>query len=190
MVVGQHLAPDHIVDYASDTAVLRFRLPLARPVHNLLIAALHIVSDKEDPGATIRIWRDIVLLTRHVELAEAQREAKTARLDGWLRWIITMLPAPLQPPGWLDSLASGSTTLAGQRRLHRLITSPAAQYSATRHALRLPIPNACLYVAGTALPSPAFLRSREAEASTLGRWWRTFYIQRRGQPRPPSDAPA
>jgi hypothetical protein len=55
------LSFDYLASGLEETDVFGVRLPLVSTVDNLLVAALHVVSDRGRPGQTFRVWRDLLI---------------------------------------------------------------------------------------------------------------------------------
>jgi hypothetical protein len=148
---GRRLGFDDVWAAATPTAFGPAVVPVAAPVHNLLVAALHLLSDKSKPGATFRIWRDIAVLARSVDPAEASAVARDADLDWWLRFVLHELPAATRPPALLDRLPPARPRPTERARLALLWPRSAAGHHEIRRVLRLPVPNAVLALAAEAV---------------------------------------
>ena len=74
-------------------------LPCASSVDNLLISALHIVSDKNHPGWNLMAWRDFIQLAHTADPFQVVKRARESHLCGWINWIIEQYPPPLRPTG-------------------------------------------------------------------------------------------
>jgi hypothetical protein len=148
-------------------------LPLASPVHNLLVSALHLVSDRNSPGKTLMAWRDVALLARYCAPDDVAREAEMLGLSAWLRWILLSLPCGARPEPLIAALPATSR-LSGTTRL-RVLTSPrpAAGNFIVQVAFRLPIKNLLFFLAGVILPSHAFMRAKfPGSRHPYLLWWR------------------
>lgn len=144
------------------------RLPVASPAHNFLVAALHIVSDHNRPGANLTAWRDVALLGRLVPPDEVIAAADEAGLVGWVRWVLGHLPADARPPAlWV---ALPPARLRHRRRLALLLPPRIGSRHMVGQALRLPAPNAVMYLGGMALPSRAFLDEHGYDRR-YPQWW-------------------
>jgi hypothetical protein len=149
------------------------RLPCADPVDNLLVSALHIVSDKNHPGSNLMAWRDFLLLAHRCDPNEVRERARATRLCGWLQWIIHALPPPARPLDLVAALVGEDPRIRGQRRLAMVIPPGVGSRHVVGQVFRLPAANAVMYLAGMAWPSPSFLRSKVGDQRN-GRsaWWR------------------
>lgn len=138
---------------------------------NLLVASLHLVSDRSKPGQTVIIWRDLAELARSVDPSRAVELATRSGLGPWLRSVLSLLPGDLRPESLIALLPNGSPPhrrrlqlLTDQRLVGRRI--PIVQL------FRLPVPRAFLYALGMSLPPPSFIRSRYHKlAAGYREWW-------------------
>ena len=85
----------------------------ASAVDNFLVSALHIVSDKSNPGSNLMAWRDFLLLAQTCTPFEVVEHARAAGLCGWISWIVAALPADLRPTGLAEALGTRTTTYEG-----------------------------------------------------------------------------
>jgi hypothetical protein len=162
----------HLIAQAEPTLVWGHDLPLVPLPYNLLIVALHIVSDRHRPGATLMAWRDLLVMASATDDAEVLALADHCNLTAWLRWILHELPPDVRPPSLWSVLAHEPKALPHRRRL-ALITPPAFGAShVIGQALRLPVANSLKYFAGLALPSSQFLRARYPHLRhPRAHWW-------------------
>ena len=86
------LSFDALAARARDVVIGGVTLPLVSIEHNLLIAALHVVSDQSQPGRSYRIWRDLLVLSRMSMPNLAAKLAADSDMSGWLEWILMCLP--------------------------------------------------------------------------------------------------
>ena len=148
-------------------------LPLLTPADNLLVAALHTVSDKNKPGKTLIIWRDLALLARRGPVADAVARAAETGLSGWLRAVLSALPAPVRPHDLIAALPNAP--LPRPRRL-ALALAPATgeRTVGATQLLRLPVVNSAAYFAGMLAPSSQFLaRKYPADRHPYLTWLRS-----------------
>ena len=123
-------------------------LRVASAEDNLLVTALHVVSDRNQPGRTLLTWRDVAQLAGVADPAVAAELALQAGLAGWLLAILAALPTPLRPAPLLSRLAARP---AVPRPAHVvLLCSVAVSRMGVRSSqpLRLPIPAGIAYLAG------------------------------------------
>ncbi len=147
-------------------------LPLLGPAYNLLITALHVISDHNRPGQTLMSWRDLVTLANVAETETVIALAKEHHLVGWLRWIIGELPDDVRPMELLDRLCQEPGHLSRRVRLRLLLPPAIGSRHMVGHAFRLPAPNAFLFLAGMSLPSRQFLKLHfPGQTARYIRWW-------------------
>jgi hypothetical protein len=145
----------------------------ASPADNLLISALHIVSDKNSPGSNLMAWRDVLLLAHACHPSDVVARARDARLCGWIDWIIAALPREVRPNPLAEALAGEDHRIPGQHRLSMLIPPGIGSRHVAGQVFRLPPANAVLYLAGMAWPSSEFLRIKIGDTKNRrSAWWR------------------
>ncbi|MGQ0432031.1 MAG: nucleotidyltransferase family protein [Microthrixaceae bacterium] len=158
--------PDHMTAFGVG-------MPAASIEHDLLIAALHVVSDKNQPGRSLLPWRDLLVLARACDVDRVVEQAASAGLTNWLRSILGALPAPAQPLELMTALSAGSGGGSPQsdRHLRHLLRGHGGGHIFFSQPLRLPALNAAGWLAGMALPSPSFLRQQMPSAPHPYRAW-------------------
>jgi hypothetical protein len=141
-------------------------------VDNLLVASLHIVSDRNRPGASLIVWRDIVELASVVDVDEAVGRAKDAGLAGWLRCVLEALPSSTGTEGLLASLPD-DPDVQHPWRLRLMLSQRSERMGVvSSQVLRLPMLNGAMFVAGMAAPSRQFLADKYPESRhPYLRWW-------------------
>jgi hypothetical protein len=163
---------DLLEDAASPIDVFGIPLPLISPEQNLLVSALHIVSDKGRPGQSTRVWRDFLLLARNCNLDLALEIASGAGLCGWLSWILKCLPLEFRPEELSSKLLKYNQTIKGRLRLKLLLPPRLGSEHTVGQMYRLPVPNAALFAAGMTIPSPTFLNLRYPDSPhPYLTWW-------------------
>jgi hypothetical protein len=168
------LTLDYLASAAETAKVFGVQLPLASPEHNLLVAALHVVSDKARPGQTLRAWRDLLVLARRCSTDSVVEAAEATELGAWILWILQCLPVEVQPIELVDGLQQKRHQIAGQWRLRMLLPPRLGSRHVLGLALRLPLKHAAIYGVGVMLPSPTFLRYRYPDEShRYLTWWRS-----------------
>lgn len=136
---------------------------------NLLIAALHTVSDRSRPGKTAVIWQDLVELTHAVDIDRLITAAHEARLSGWLAHVLAALPDGSVPVNVTSALAPDPVT--HPRRLAALMdVAHTRRRPAREWAARLPALSGLAYVAAVVLPSRTYLRAIQNNARYLPYW--------------------
>lgn len=135
-------------------------LPCASPADNLLVSALHVVSDKNRPGETLMAWRDVLVCARASDPADVLERAERSRLTGYLAWVLSALPTRTLPAGLLEGLRGGAPGVPHSGRL-RMVIPPgiASRRMVLSQMCWLPTWNAARYAAGIARPSSGFLEA-------------------------------
>lgn len=129
------------------------------PRHNALVAALHVVSDKDLPGRTLHIWRDLVVLNEAVPEELLQEAATEARLDGWLYWIRSCIPSARQGQTLRES-QDPLVPIPKVWRLKRLVRREPRESAVFGKAWRIPLVNMVMQLVGTAIPERRYLVGR------------------------------
>lgn len=176
---GSELGPESIIARAEQQPFLGQQLPLASPEDNLLVAALHVVSDKNLAGRTLLVWRDLAELARQVDVGILARRADETGLAPWVRAVLSQLPSFVRPVEIIDRLAMSPQQLRGTYRL-RLLLDARTQASGVllSQPLRLPIPHGMLYLAGMAFPSRPFLHvTLPGDPHPRRTWWRNRLLR-------------
>ncbi len=161
-----------LVARAEPVPVAGAELPCLPPADNLLVAALHLVSDRNKPGASLIVWRDLVELAAAAEPAEVRRRARATGLDGWLSAVLQALPGEVRP-AQLIAVLGPTQPLPHPRRLAALLSGRFDRFGVlATQFLRLPLPNGLAFVAGMAVPSRKFLQDKYPDEShRYRRWW-------------------
>jgi hypothetical protein len=172
---GAHLTFPDVLSRSQPQDFAGGTLICASPEDNLLISALHIVSDKNAPGQTLMAWRDLLVLARIADPATVVEYATVARLCGWLNWVTDALPPGSIPPQLSSALLNQDPWIPDCGRLRLMTSSAVASRSMVfSQVLRLPTPNALRYLSGLVWPSTEFLRLRLSEPPhSRMQWWRT-----------------
>jgi hypothetical protein len=132
------------------------RLIVASPEDNLLVSALHVVSDRDRPGSTLLAWRDVQVL---LDVARPDTLAALARASGmvsWLRWIVSMLPPTASGDRLTSAMAAMTADLRHPRRLRALVAPRRLRGHPITRVLRLPSPRAAVYLAASLAPSAEY----------------------------------
>ena len=163
---------DRLVARSADEGIEVRGLRCLSAADNLLVAALHVVSDRNRPGRSLLVWRDVAQLASAVDPAVAAERADEAGLRTWLRAVLQALPEAVRPDRLLEAL-TGPDDLQAAGRL-RLLLAPTDEPRSVvvTQVLRLPVLAGAGYLAGTALPSRRFLREKFGSDQRLyRRWW-------------------
>jgi hypothetical protein len=148
-------------------------LPLLSAPTNLLVVALHVVSDHSRPGQTLMAWRDLLTLAAVCDAAEVLDLAEQYKLVGWLRWIVGELPPQVRPSPLWDRLRARRANPAKGFRLRHLLPPALGSRHIVGQALRLPITHSPCFLASMAVPSPVFLRAKfPGSHFPYLLWWR------------------
>jgi hypothetical protein len=168
-----HLGVEGLIAAARPLEIMGVEIPCASPSHNLVVAGLHIVSDRGRPGQSLIVWRDLLALAAVCDPDDAAAAAAQARLAGWLHWVLLSLPAQARPEPLLQALAAHDQPIAGRRRAELLLPPRLGSRHLVGQALRLPLANGVLFLGGTAVPSRQFVN---AKAGGYRRWWRDVVV--------------
>jgi hypothetical protein len=148
---------------------------VADRVHNLIVAALHLISDGGRPGQTPLIWRDLVEMAAACDPAAAEREARAVGLDWCLAFVLRNLPEFARPHQLLEHLGHVRPSRLDAFRLRHLLPPALGSRHLVGQAFCLPTANAAAFMAGYLVPSRAFLQRRYGSAWAYGRWWRDAF---------------
>ena len=168
---GQRIDFASILAHASEQRLGGAKAHIADPVHNLLVSALHVVSDHGRPGHSLRVWRDVAVLANHCDPNEAAAEARRVRLDWWLAFILRELPEAVQPRPLLEALAGAKPQAADRFRLWHLLPPAVGSRHQVGVVFRLPVPNGIAFLAGTAYPSRDAIALRLGRPASAPQWW-------------------
>lgn len=140
------------------------------PAHNLLVAGLHVLSDKRRPGRGLIIWRDLVSLTAVCDPEHLRHVAGRLGLDWLLALVLGALPEFTRPRHLLERFDTGRGPVDAFR-IRRLLPPALGSRHQVAWLFRLPLPNALAFLAGYLAPSRAFLRGRYGSTWSYARWW-------------------
>jgi hypothetical protein len=168
---GARLSFDRLCARSTPMALDRGDIPALSNEHTLLLAALHLLSDKSRPGATPIIWRDVIAIAAACDPAAVATEARALRLDWLLALVLAELPSWAQPAALVSALGTPQVS-APDRARARLLLPPGIGSKMLAHAFRIPAPNAMAFVAGYLLPSRAYLRHELGARASYPQWWR------------------
>jgi hypothetical protein len=153
---SRDLGPTVLAHGAHEHEVFGLRLPVVDPKYNLLVVALHVVSDQSSPGRTLRVWRDLLVLASCCSSESIAAAATTCGLTAWLCWILRCLPEEVQPSGLLQVLEATDNAFTDRWRLQMLLKC--APHQAVGSVFRVPALNAVSYAGGSLVPSPTYMR--------------------------------
>jgi hypothetical protein len=170
---GARLSVAELQGRAIPLTVAGHEIKVVDPVHNLMVAALHVVSDKGYPGRSLWAWRDVLLLASVCDPDVVAETARRARLDWWLMFLLNDLPEHARPQRLVGALDHPRPTIDDRIRL-RLLLPPAL---GSRHTIgtlyRLPLPNAIAFAAGRVVPNRGSMVQRLGPDASYLRWWRS-----------------
>jgi hypothetical protein len=148
-------------------------IPCLSPVDNLMVAALHLVSDRNMPGKTLLVWRDVVELAHRVPIDEIVDVASRAGLAGWLHAVLTAMPDPMGLDGLITSLHATRQRIPHAVRLGALLSPRVERCGvAVTQPLRLPLLNGLVYLVGMCIPSRQSVREKYPDARLpYLHWW-------------------
>lgn len=170
---GERLAFPRLIASSRRIDVAGGAVTVLDPTHNILVAALHVISDRRDqPGSKLITWRDMVSLAGVCEPERVVSEAQRVQLDWYLAFILRQLP-PYIPVGSVIDRLGRPVPLSGDAfRLHRLLPPSLGSRHQIAQAFRLPPLNAMAFLAGYVMPSRKFLTNRYGDNGGYLRWWR------------------
>jgi len=164
--VGDMIAAGRIV------SLYGHRTPLASPVYNFMVVALHLVSDRNRPGRRLMIWRDLLVIAEVCDPEEIAELAGRSGLLGWVQWVISQYPFMWRPRELERYLPAQRVSIHGRRRLERMLEPSVASQHAVGQVNRLPLANALVFVAGMTVPSRSFLTEQTPDLPpSYLRWW-------------------
>ena len=150
--------------------------PSVCPEDNLMISALHIVSDRNRPGWNLLCWRDIAFLASTLDENVVAARAVEYELAGWLAWVLSCLPEQARPSCLIETVlaASGDAAVPHVRRLRALVGGSSQGEHIATQTLRLPLMNAGAFTLIMVAPSCEFLYSKYGSNSRgmYRHWWR------------------
>ena len=174
---GRRLNAERVIAWSEDETVAERDLPLAHPVHNLIISALHVVSDRERPGESLRVWRDVAVAAAVCDPLLVAEEARLCGLDWWVAFILGELPDGLVAHGLADALSGGGPSGPDRFRLRHLLPPSIGSRHHIGIVFRLPLPNAGAFLIGEILPSRGAIRQKLGRSAGYRDWWQ--YVFRR-----------
>jgi Uncharacterised nucleotidyltransferase len=158
---SKRLTSESLLARSSVVSVMGHSIRTVSPIDNLLIVALHLVSDKNAPGASLLVWRDLAQAWKSAEKDAALERAHDVRLAPWLLSVLRELPDVATPASPTDPPIRSRQAIRSEHRLGHLVSGRTSNAGViVSQPLRLPIWNAVLYVAGMIYPSRSFLQLR------------------------------
>lgn len=169
---GQRLRTRDVVARAGPRIFAGQELYCASVEDNLLIASLHLVSDKNHPGATLIIWRDVVQLAQVVDGARFSSLARAAGLSGWVAAALAQVPAAVRPDALIAACEATADGIPHPHRLRRLVEAGTWPGVLESQMLRLPVARGLAFALGMTVPEREFLRRNVGDGPfPIVRWW-------------------
>ena len=171
---SRHLSFERLSAHADAIEVHGHRVNAASPVHSLAVSMLHLISERWQKKLSLITWSDIAVLAGVIESADpaaAADELRRLDLDGIAAAVLQALPAHARPDNLMRALGRARVPLGSRVRLRLLDTGSVVGRHPASWAARLPLPNAAYFLAGSLVPSRAYLRSRFGEDATYRTWW-------------------
>jgi hypothetical protein len=161
---GKHLEFETLIERSEDGEIAGVPVRFASARDTLVISSLHVINDlgKDDPS--FNSWRDITILFDHLhprEFDKAFDEAGLRWFEPYIQTGLIDLGAPIDPLQ-IHQIHSGFHNRIEQLRLGLMGWNSASIL--TRHplglTLRLSPFRAILFILGSAIPSPSYIRAR------------------------------
>jgi hypothetical protein len=148
-------------------------IPCLTPEDNLLVAALHVVSDRNHPGATLMVWRDLLQLASVSAVSVAASRARAAGLSGWMSAVLRALPIDVRPNLLIDALSAYPQRVRAPWRVLAVLSPQALRLgSKASQVARLPLANGLAYAGGMMLPAKEFVTDKfPDERAPYRKWW-------------------
>jgi hypothetical protein len=165
-----HLTSQDVLAAGTTVTLHGVDVTVASPSHSVVIAALHILNDLWKGQRGLVSWRDIIILLQSTDAMAVRQVFIRANLEWLLDLVITELHDTV--PYAVEGLGSPvRTPMAARWRIRGLGWQGSTALSRHRAAwmIRLPWPQAWAFAAGTAVPSPSFIRARHR---TYRQYWR------------------
>lgn len=168
--LGTTIEPEDVINRSTSSDLSGIPVRMAAPEDLLLISTMHVLNDLWKGKLGLASWRDVVVLM--TLLGRARSMMAFERVDlGWLFEIATRRLSVIVPEAGIGASSSmPRPSIVTRLRLSALGWEGNSALSRHRlaWAMRLPIPNALAFLAGTAIPSPQYVRERHG---SLRRYW-------------------
>lgn len=172
--LAEGLAVEAVIDRSEEGEMCGSIVRLACPEDLIVFSGLHILNDLWKGKLGLTSWRDVIVITRMIGEQRARAAFDRARVA----WVFDLLvdelanevpSAGIRPPSPAARLPLGT-------RLRLAALGWFGVSTASRHRLswvmRLPPLNGIAYLAGTAVPSPAYVHERHG--SYVNYWRRSW----------------
>jgi hypothetical protein len=159
---GSSLSAEALIEASEWTTVAGARVRAVTPDHSLVIAGLHVLNDLWKNKRGIGSWRDIILLIQRSGIDHAATVFERYDLS-WLFNLITASLSEAVPEVGILRTDSGETPrLSYRMRLALLGWNGPTAFSSYpgAWAARLPVVKAGMFLLGSAIPEPGYIRIR------------------------------
>jgi hypothetical protein len=173
-VLGSHLTPEEIIARSQRHALCAIPVNFAAPEDLMIVSALHILNDLWKGKSGLTSWRDVMISIKRI--GEPQAQNAFARVE--LGWLFDLLADEMMQAvpevGINPSCPSPALPLGPRLHVAALGWSNDSRLTRLRlaWATRLPPLNAIAFLAGTAVPSAEYIRTRDG--SYRNYWSRTL----------------
>ena len=153
-------------------ADVEVRFPMAEKL--FAITLLHLLSDKNQPGVSLKIRRDIAILAQRVNTELAVKCLDDVGLTETAGWIAESVdePAVLHTKERLkQDLPRRRQDFRPPFHVRLIAASPVRRRKLIGQVARLPALNALAYVVGFLFPSRRFLDEKFTPGYQRSRWW-------------------
>lgn len=171
---SRHLTTERLAARADVIEVHGHRVSGAAPVHSLAVSLLHLISEQWQKKLSLITWSDVAVLGGVIDREDPQAaagELRAIELDWLAARVLGALPLHAQPRLLVAALGRTEVPFGCRARLRMLDPGSAIGRHPVSWAARLPAPNAARFLAGSAVPSRAYLRSRFGDDATYRTWW-------------------
>jgi hypothetical protein len=175
-VIGSKLTPRRIVEGSTEGSLCGQPVRFVSADALLVISILHVLNDLWKGKRGLSSWRDVVVL---MTMLGAERSQFALERAG-IAWLYELVADALNvaAPGIEFPLASSINPPNLAMRLRIAALGWHGESALSRHklswAMRLPIPNALAYVAGSAFPASSYVRDRHG---SLRKYWKVSVLE-------------
>ena len=168
---GHRLSFERIRAQADVIDIAGVDAPVVGVAHHLAISVLHLLSDSWHRRMAMLTLADIVNAAQLGPTTHIAEELRWLRVDWLVADVLDTFPAGVVPAELRSQLRS-TGPLIERSILQRVLPPSMSSRHPLAFALRLPARNMAAFVAGSAVPSPAYMRRRYGSSSAYPRWWR------------------
>ena len=160
-IFSQRVSTRELISRSISTSLFGIPVQVPSDCDQLLISALHIISDGWKGRVGLTSWRDVIMLLRRLEIGQAREAFRGASLT-WLFDLVTREINQHFPEAEISGPTESHIPNHIQRRLRLL--GWYGDTAVSRHRLawaaRLPARNSAAYLVGVTFPSREYLRTR------------------------------